>query len=159
MADKDKDSKTPEFEPPQACVQRVIKSVLPENAQIGKDAKAAFARSAGIFILYLTACANDFCKDAKRQTISAQDVMSAIKELEFHDFEDKLTEFLKAFREEAEKKKANKASSKRGREADDDVDEKEAEDDAEDPKEMEEPEPMEDGEDEDRREMMAQDDA
>ena len=59
----------------QACVQRVIKSVLPESAQIGKDAKAAFARSAGIFILYLTACANDFCKDAKRQTISAQDVM------------------------------------------------------------------------------------
>jgi histone H3/H4 len=56
-------------------VQRVIKSVLPESAQIGKDAKAAFARSAGIFILYLTACANDFCKDAKRQTISAQDVM------------------------------------------------------------------------------------
>lgn len=35
----------------QACVQRVIKAVLPENVQIGKDAKAAFSRSAGIFIM------------------------------------------------------------------------------------------------------------
>ena len=50
--------------------------MLPESAQIGKDAKAAFARSAGIFILYLTACANDFYKDAKRDTISATDVMT-----------------------------------------------------------------------------------
>lgn len=37
----------------QACVQRVIKSVLPDNVQIGKDAKAAFSRSAGIFIMYV----------------------------------------------------------------------------------------------------------
>lgn len=38
---------------PQACVQRVIKAVLPDNVQIGKDAKAAFSRSAGIFIMYV----------------------------------------------------------------------------------------------------------
>lgn len=30
---------------------------------------------AGIFILYLTTCANDFCRDKKRQTVSAADVM------------------------------------------------------------------------------------
>ncbi|CAN0531338.1 unnamed protein product, partial [Ectocarpus sp. 8 AP-2014] len=77
-----------------ACVQRVIKSVLPDNVQIGKDAKAAFSRSAGIFIMYLTACANDFCREAKRQTISAQDVMQAIKELEFGELEEPLKEYL-----------------------------------------------------------------
>mmetsp|Transcript_9226 Transcript_9226/g.13858 ORF Transcript_9226/g.13858 Transcript_9226/m.13858 type:complete len:141 (+) Transcript_9226:85-507(+) len=121
----EKESKTPEFEPPQACVHRIIKSVLPENAQIGKDAKAAFARSAGVFILYLTACANEFCKDAKRQTISAQDVLSAIKELEFDEFEDKLNDFLRAFREEQERKKASKISHKRVREMDEELDEKE----------------------------------
>lgn len=32
-------------------MQRVIKAVLPDNVQIGKDAKAAFSRSAGIFIM------------------------------------------------------------------------------------------------------------
>lgn len=43
---------------------------------------------------YLTACANDFCREAKRQTISAQDVMQAIKELEFGELEEPLKEYL-----------------------------------------------------------------
>ncbi|CAN0078201.1 unnamed protein product [Ectocarpus sp. 12 AP-2014] len=104
------ENKTPEFEPPQACVQRVIKSVLPDNVQIGKDAKAAFSRSAGIFIMYLTACANDFCREAKRQTISAQDVMQAIKELEFGELEEPLKEYLDQYRREASAKKQSKAA-------------------------------------------------
>jgi hypothetical protein len=33
------DTKAPEFEPPQACVNRVIKSVLPDNVQVTKDAR------------------------------------------------------------------------------------------------------------------------
>ncbi|CAN0413721.1 unnamed protein product, partial [Hapterophycus canaliculatus] len=94
----------------QACVQRVIKSVLPDNVQIGKDAKAAFSRSAGIFIMYLTACANDFCREAKRQTISAQDVMQAIKELEFGELEEPLKEYLDQYRREASAKKQSKAA-------------------------------------------------
>jgi hypothetical protein len=40
--------------PPQACVNRVIKSVLPDNVQVTKDARAAITRAAGIFIFYLT---------------------------------------------------------------------------------------------------------
>ncbi|CAM9460770.1 unnamed protein product [Choristocarpus tenellus] len=43
---------------------------------------------------YLTACANDFCRESKRQTISAQDVMQAIKELEFGELEEPLKEYL-----------------------------------------------------------------
>ncbi|CAM9782742.1 unnamed protein product, partial [Discosporangium mesarthrocarpum] len=94
----------------QACVQRVIKAALPDNVQIGKDAKAAFARSAGIFIMYLTACANDFCRESKRQTISAHDVMQAIKELEFVELEEPLKEYLDQFRKEANAKKLSKAT-------------------------------------------------
>ena len=37
-----------------ACVNRVIKSVLPDNVQVTKDARAAITRAAGIFIFYLT---------------------------------------------------------------------------------------------------------
>ena len=33
----------------------------------------------GIFIIYLTACANDFARENKRQTITANDVLAAIK--------------------------------------------------------------------------------
>lgn len=32
-------TKPPEFEPPQACVNRVIKSVLPESVQVTKEAR------------------------------------------------------------------------------------------------------------------------
>ena len=37
---KEKENKMPDFEPPQACVQRIIKAALPENAQVTKESKA-----------------------------------------------------------------------------------------------------------------------
>ena len=69
----------PDFEPPASSVFRITKSVLPDNILVTKDAKQAFVRAAGIFIFYLTHCSNDFCKENKRQTISPQDVMNALK--------------------------------------------------------------------------------
>lgn len=68
-----------EFEPPLACVRRILKNSLPSSTNVGKDASAAFARSTGIFIIYLTACANDFARENRRQTITANDVLAAIK--------------------------------------------------------------------------------
>ena len=67
-------SKIAEFEPPQAVVNRVMKSVLPDSVQITKDARSAFTRAAGVFIFYLTHCANDISKDKRRSTIYGQDV-------------------------------------------------------------------------------------
>lgn len=68
-----------EFEPPLACVRRILKHSLPSSTNVGKDASAAFARASGIFIIYLTACANDFARENRRQTITANDVLAAIK--------------------------------------------------------------------------------
>ena len=48
-----------DYELPQASINRIIKNKLPESAQVGKEAKTAFSKAAGIFILYLTAAAND----------------------------------------------------------------------------------------------------
>jgi DNA polymerase epsilon subunit 3 len=44
-----------DYELPQASINRIIKAKLPENVQVGKDAKTAFSKAAGIFILYATA--------------------------------------------------------------------------------------------------------
>ena len=52
---------------------------LPASTNVGKDASAAFARASGIFIIYLTACANDFARENRRQTITANGVLAAIK--------------------------------------------------------------------------------
>lgn len=73
------DSRPQDFEPPMACVSRVMKAALPENILLTKDARAAFVRAAGIFIFYLTHCSNDFCRESKRATIFPQDVMAALR--------------------------------------------------------------------------------
>lgn len=69
----------PEFEPPMASVNRVIRAVLPESMMMTKDAKAAFVRATAIFMFYLTHCANDYCKEGKRRTIQTNDVLNALK--------------------------------------------------------------------------------
>ena len=68
-----------EFEPPVACVRRILKNTLHKHTNVGKDSVTAFARAGGIFIIYLTACANDFARENRRQTITANDVLAAIK--------------------------------------------------------------------------------
>ena len=116
--------KIPDFEPPQACVARIVKNVLPDSVQISKEARVAFTRAAGdnaifecgpvlyisfyigIFIFYLTNCANEFSKEGKRSTITTADVLSAIKELDFQEFEPALKEFIEKFRKESGKKKS-----------------------------------------------------
>ena len=68
---------TIEFEPPLACVRRLLKHALPSSTNVGKDASSVFTRACGIFVIYLTACANDCAREKKRQTITANDVLEA----------------------------------------------------------------------------------
>lgn len=66
----------------------------------------AMAESAKIFIHYLTATANDACRDSKRSTISADDVLRAVEDIEFADFVPPLQASLEGFKKEAAQKKA-----------------------------------------------------
>uniref|UniRef100_A0A7R9ZCW9 Transcription factor CBF/NF-Y/archaeal histone domain-containing protein n=1 Tax=Pseudictyota dubia TaxID=2749911 RepID=A0A7R9ZCW9_9STRA len=104
-------STTTEFEPPLACVRRLLKNSLP-SCNVGKDASSAFARACGIFVIYLTACANDFARESKRQTITANDIMAAVTELEFDEFTPQLKAFLEQHRAEERKKKREKDAKK-----------------------------------------------
>ena len=78
---------------------------IPDSVSVGKDAKRAFVKAAGIFILYLTYASTDFCKQHHRSTISAKDVMDALQELEFEGYTDHLEECLKHFRKAQQSKK------------------------------------------------------
>ena len=83
---------------PKALVKRIVKAKLTtlqpqvetddqkREVQLNKDALLAFAESSKIFIAYVTATANDICKQAKRQIISGEDVATALEELEFDSF-------------------------------------------------------------------------
>lgn len=39
---------------PMTCVTRLIKEALPDNAQVKNEAKTAIAKSASVFVLFLT---------------------------------------------------------------------------------------------------------
>ena len=39
---------------PRATISRVVKSAVPANVQLGREAREAFSKAASIFILYLT---------------------------------------------------------------------------------------------------------
>mmetsp|Transcript_27849 Transcript_27849/g.55791 ORF Transcript_27849/g.55791 Transcript_27849/m.55791 type:complete len:291 (+) Transcript_27849:141-1013(+) len=106
-------STSAEFEPPLACVRRVLKRSLPKETNFGRDASSAFTRAAGIFIIYVTACANDFARENKRQTITANDILSAIKELDFDEFSPQLEVFLTRHREDEKRKKEAKNKAKK----------------------------------------------
>eukprot|EP00850_Spirogloea_muscicola_P016859 SM000140S00608 [mRNA] locus=s140:151582:159394:- [translate_table: standard] len=70
------------------------------EVQVTRDGLLAFCEGAKIFIHYLSATANDICREHKRQTISADDVFKAITELDFPEFLDPLRETLENFRKE-----------------------------------------------------------
>uniref|UniRef100_A0A7S2P9S8 Transcription factor CBF/NF-Y/archaeal histone domain-containing protein n=1 Tax=Leptocylindrus danicus TaxID=163516 RepID=A0A7S2P9S8_9STRA len=105
-------SSSVEFEPPLASIRRILKMNLPDTTNVGKDASAVFARACGIFVIYLTTCANDYARENKRQTITANDILAAIKELEFDDFTPQLEAFLAHYRAEEQSKKDAKAKNK-----------------------------------------------
>jgi DNA polymerase epsilon subunit 3 len=83
---------------PRAHIKRIVKGKLTElmasatdakgktvDGHVQKEALLAFSECAKIFIHYLTATANEMCRDGKRQTISVDDVLKAIDEIEFSE--------------------------------------------------------------------------
>ncbi|KAJ4810973.1 Nuclear factor Y [Rhynchospora pubera] len=109
---------------PRAIVRRLVKEKLSELAgeadvNVNKDALLAFGESARIFIHYLSATANDICKESKRQTINVEDVLKALEEIEFNEFIEPLRSALEDFRKKnAAKKSGSKSEKKRKAEQD-----------------------------------------
>ncbi|CAL9154007.1 DNA polymerase II subunit B4 [Musa acuminata AAA Group] len=104
---------------PKAIVRRVVKDKLSqlasggeeEDVSVQKDALLAFSESTRIFIHYVSATANDICKESKRQTINADDVLKALEEIDFPEFVEPLKVALEDFRT----KNAVKKSGSKGR--------------------------------------------
>jgi len=90
---------------PTAVITRMIKEVLPDGVNISKEARAAISKSASVFVLYATSCANNIALQHKRKTLTATDVLDAIEEMEFTTFLKPLKEALEIFKREQKEKK------------------------------------------------------
>ncbi|XP_076454680.1 DNA polymerase epsilon subunit 3-like [Babylonia areolata] len=93
---------------PNAVVGRIIKDAIPEGVNVSKEARLAISKAASVFVLYATSCSNNYALKAKRKTISAQDVLSAMEEMDFEQFVEPLTDALEAFRSQQQGKKERK---------------------------------------------------
>lgn len=96
---------------PNAVISRLVKEALGEGVNISKEARSAISKAASVFVLYCTSCANNHAIENKRKTLTANDVLSALEEMEFEEFIDPLKESLEAFKKEQKDKK--EAAAKR----------------------------------------------
>ncbi|CAB3359413.1 DNA polymerase epsilon subunit 3 [Cloeon dipterum] len=103
---------------PLSVVSRLVKEALPEGVNLSKEARVALARSASVFVLYLTSSANMLASKDKRSTIRGQDVMKALDETDFSHFEDPLRKALNAFQKTVKDKKVASEQRKQQRKSD-----------------------------------------
>lgn len=68
---------------PVTAIIRIAKEVMPANTVVSKEAKTALARAASVFILYVTNQATAIANSRNKKTISAQDVLDALSQVEF----------------------------------------------------------------------------
>nr|CAI5838673.1 unnamed protein product [Callosobruchus analis] len=80
---------------PNASVQKIIKEALPDNTNVGKDARLALSRAASVFVLYVTSQASNEAQKVNRKTLTKEDVINALKDLEFENFIEPLQTALK----------------------------------------------------------------
>ena len=97
---------------PVASIMRIIKSKLPDGVMVGTETKKAFGKACSLFILYLTTIASDVAKEGNRSTVHGQDVLAALRDLEFDDLLPSVESALAAFRE-AEKARSIEQAAKR----------------------------------------------
>lgn len=83
---------------PNAVVTRIIKDAIPEGVNVSKEARLAISKAASVFVLYATSCSNNFALKGKRKTITAQDVMAAMDDMEFEHFVEPLQLCLENYR-------------------------------------------------------------
>nr|CAD7193537.1 unnamed protein product [Timema douglasi] len=104
---------------PNTVVTRIAKEALPDGISIAKEARAVLAKSASVFVLYMTSAANGIAMKNNRKTLGANDVFQALEETEFDSFIEPLKEAFEGFKkyqkdrkEALIKKKSNKEGKK-----------------------------------------------
>ncbi|TMS37651.1 hypothetical protein L596_004539 [Steinernema carpocapsae] len=84
---------------PIANISRIMKRNLPSNGKLSKEAKECIQESVSEFISFLASEASDNCAEEKRKTITAEDLLNALRNLGFDNYYDPLKEYLRKYRE------------------------------------------------------------
>lgn len=80
---------------PNASITKIVKEGIPENVNVAKDARTALARAAAVFVMYISSHASQEAHKSGRKTMLAQDVVDALRNLEFDQLIEPLNEHLR----------------------------------------------------------------
>lgn len=84
---------------PIANVARIMKSALPDNAKIAKEAKECMQECVSEFISFITSEASEKCQQEKRKTVNGEDILFAMTSLGFENYSEALKIYLARYRE------------------------------------------------------------
>lgn len=100
---------------PQTVIGRLVKEALPPGVIVSKDARTAMARAAAVFILHASTYAQECAVTNKRKTVTAVDILNAVRVLECEELEKPIKEAVEIWKasrqqrtEEAKKRKAER---------------------------------------------------
>lgn len=98
---------------PNAVIARLIKEALPEGSSVSKEARAAIAKAASVFAIFVTSSSTALAHKQNHRTIAAKDILQTLNELDFESFVPPLTKDLEIYRKMVKDKKESKANSKK----------------------------------------------
>eukprot|EP00092_Neocalanus_flemingeri_P007534 GFUD01008132.1.p2 GENE.GFUD01008132.1~~GFUD01008132.1.p2 ORF type:complete len:150 (-),score=73.65 GFUD01008132.1:158-607(-) len=97
---------------PTSIVTKIIKDCLPGTCKVSKEANAAIAKAASVFVLYATSSANSVAQKSNRKTITGPDVVNAMGDMEFDKFVRPLENSLAIWKKSQQAKKDTAAKKK-----------------------------------------------
>ncbi|KAL0810619.1 hypothetical protein ABMA28_010734 [Loxostege sticticalis] len=102
---------------PLTVVTRIVKEALPDGVAISKEARTGLAKAASVFVLYVTSAATNIVKNKKRKALTGQDVLDAMRDIEFDRFVEPLGVAFEQYKQIASARKSG--SGKKKEEGDD----------------------------------------
>lgn len=91
---------------PMTVVSRIVKEALPDGVAVAKEARTGLAKAASVFVLYVTSAATIIMKKHKKKTLTGQDVLDAMHDIEFDRFMEPLAEALQQYKQAASARKS-----------------------------------------------------
>lgn len=97
---------------PMTVVTRIVKEALPDGVAISKEARTGLAKAASVFVLYVTSAATNIVKNKKRKALTGQDVLDAMRDIEFDNFVEPLGEALEQYKQLVSARKSGAGKKK-----------------------------------------------
>jgi nuclear transcription Y subunit beta len=93
---------------PLANISRLMKRVLPNNVKVSKEAMIEIQKCISEFISFITSEAGEKCFLEKRKTLNGDDILFALLNMGFDNYNDVLQIYLSKYRESTKETKSDK---------------------------------------------------